>query len=805
MSEDLPPIIPTFNTLNFNPAFFVSSTDALTYEEASAKFLKFPVAQGTETFNKLSANEITATGDLLLNPIGSIDMNGKVLNMTNGEIHNCPLIHSKNNEDIVIEGKGTGKVILKSDSTKVMDIGDFCIVYRPLFMDFDVNLYTYKILIKSITDGIVRSAIIHTDERVRIDNSINSGGIDFVTKDATGASKNVLELSSASAIVRSPLNMTNNSIINCTLMQSPNNANIQIDAQGSGSDITFRNNLTDTLKIGPVGVQPYKPIYMSATNFIDRSIYSGALFLQNNVTGGEVGRLSQDNLLLLLENRANLGNIIFQTRDASSASTNVLEVSSGAVIIKRPITLNDASSANRGINSSVFNFNEVTGDYNPTVIYQIYQTGGSANHINYINSGRFNFSVIDAGSTLVTPLTITSTSNNIASNINLSMGAGSGIINQGITTGSLITNTLKKTGIIINSGSSIGSATIGLEVYDEGVGAGAGRGLLVLPNSGGGSYSNFNRENDCALISRSPQNSNAISITNWNSDMRNGIRVFTADTNNCGVTIQNGSGSAFSELRMLFNRTLNTFTNTFNNPIDFNPTNNGAISPARRLLSGLGTLSFTDILNNTTGGTDTGTILNNSSATVPGMQYTSNLNTGSHNFIVSDASFKYNPFSINFQNIRHNVPTALADFDIGSSLTLAGGVIVGSSGITNINVNSNTSNRGIGNYTIPSRGTYIVIFNFKISTVSADTPFTNVSCGITSVQNVYNTAGQYSVGNNSIDNAFTLQHVGVNQMVSTCVLNISNPSTTIYFTYNLVFGTVATVGIMNNYTITRIA
>ena len=64
---------------------------------------------------------------------------------------------------------------------------------------------------------------------------------------------------------------------------------------------------------------------------------------------------------------------------------------------------------------------------------------------------------------------------------------------------------------------------------------------------------------------------------------------------------------------------------------------------------------------------------------------------------------------------------------------------------------------------------------------------------------------QFSVGNNSIDDAFTLQHEGVNQYVSTCVLNISSPNTVIYFTYNLVFGTVATVGIMNNYTITRIA
>ena len=671
MAEYLPPTenLPIFDSESFKD----SNNEFLTYDKANKYFLKFPNAQGTENFNTLSANEITAPGDLLLTPEGSVDMNGKVLNMTNGEIHNCPLIHSKNNEDIVIEGKGTGKVILKSDSTKVMDIGDFCIVYRPLFMDYDVNLYTFKILIKSITDGVTWSAIIHTEERVRLENYYLGGGIGFVTRDASGVSKNVLELTTASAIFRSP------------------------------------------------------------------------------------------------------------------------------------ILMNDETSSNRVITSSLLALNETTGSYSPTVLHHIYQTGGTANYINYVNNGTTNLTVVNTMGSIVTPLTITPTSNNIPSNINLAMASGTGIINQGISnTGSSLSNIFKKSAISIISGSSTGSSTSGLEIYDE---SGGGKGLFILPNSGGGSLSNLNMVNDCALVSRSPQNNNAISITNWNSELRNGIRIFTTDINNCGLTIQcgNGVGSIFSELRMAFNKTLNTLTTSFNNPIDFNPTNLGAISPARRLLSGLGTLSFTDILGNTTGGTDTGTITNNSSATVPGMQYTSNLNTGSHNFIVSDASSKYNPFSINFQNIKHNVPTALADFSIGSSLTLAGGVIIGSSGINNINVNSNTNNRGIGNYTIPSRGTYIVIFNFKISTVSADTPFTNVSCGITSVQNVYNTAGQYSVGNNSVDNAFTLQHEGVNQYVSTCVLNIASPSTVIYFTYNLVFGTVAAVGIMNNYTITRIA
>jgi len=72
----------------------------------------------------LRCAEITSTGDLMLNPVGSIDANGKTLNMTNGEIHNCPLIHSQNNNDIDVEAKGTGNVVLKTANTDRLTIND---------------------------------------------------------------------------------------------------------------------------------------------------------------------------------------------------------------------------------------------------------------------------------------------------------------------------------------------------------------------------------------------------------------------------------------------------------------------------------------------------------------------------------------------------------------------------------------------------------------------------------------------------------------------------------------------------------
>jgi hypothetical protein len=79
--------------------------------------------------NKLeNCAEITATGDLILNPVGSINCNGKTIDMTGGEIHKCDLIHSQNNTDIVIEGKGTGDIVLTTNTQtrlKITDAGVF--------------------------------------------------------------------------------------------------------------------------------------------------------------------------------------------------------------------------------------------------------------------------------------------------------------------------------------------------------------------------------------------------------------------------------------------------------------------------------------------------------------------------------------------------------------------------------------------------------------------------------------------------------------------------------------------------------
>ena len=76
----------------------------------------------------LNVDTITASGDLTLNPVGKIDCSGKTIDMTGGEIHKVPLIHSQNNVDLTIEGKGTADLIFKTnnvDRLKITNAGVF--------------------------------------------------------------------------------------------------------------------------------------------------------------------------------------------------------------------------------------------------------------------------------------------------------------------------------------------------------------------------------------------------------------------------------------------------------------------------------------------------------------------------------------------------------------------------------------------------------------------------------------------------------------------------------------------------------
>jgi len=68
---------------------------------------------------------IDATNNLVLDPVGGlVDLSGNTLDMGSGEIHQCQLIHSLFNNNITVEGRGTGDVILKTNSVNRLTISD---------------------------------------------------------------------------------------------------------------------------------------------------------------------------------------------------------------------------------------------------------------------------------------------------------------------------------------------------------------------------------------------------------------------------------------------------------------------------------------------------------------------------------------------------------------------------------------------------------------------------------------------------------------------------------------------------------
>jgi len=156
--------------------------------------------------------------------------------------------------------------------------------------------------------------------------------------------------------------------------------------------------------------------------------------------------------------------------------------------------------------------------------------------------------------------------------------------------------------------------------------------------------------NDCALISRSGENNNAITVSNWATNMKNGLRVFTTDISNCGLTLQCGQSNPLeiAEFKMSYNRGTNTTTTSFNNTINFNPA--GTVPASKRLLSGLGTLNFTDISGNTTAGTTVSSIWTDSSlasaTNLGGVFYDCGISTGAHQFIVNNAGTETTPFFV---------------------------------------------------------------------------------------------------------------------------------------------------------------
>ena len=702
----------------FDPSAFTSNDEPLTITTGSKYFLKFPIAQGTEYFNTLSANEITSSVDLLLNPVGSVEIDAK-LNMKGNEIDKCDLIVSENNTDIVIEGKGTGDVVFKTNNIDRVDITD-------------------------------------------------TGVIDVLS----------------------------NPIENCSALRSTNNQNITIEGKGTG-DVILRTSNTDRM------------------TFTD-------------------------------------------TGDINTANR---------------IIMNSATSANRTINSSLLGLNENIGAYNSTLLGQIYQSGTVQYHQNLATNSTINFVVKDSGSNNITPLQLTPTDNIIPSNVNLTMGAGSGRISQSIIVGSTSSsNLMKKTTVRYHSNSVVGSPEATIDTYDEY----NGRGLFIIPNSGQGSYASSNQLGDSCIISRA-LNSGTVTISNYANDSRNCIRVGYTDVSNCFVRLENGRPGNFTAFYMDYNKNNDLTTTTFNNVINFNP--NGNLIATRRQLTGLGTLNFTDISGNTTTGVRNSLIYMETSASVPGMFYDCSLNNGSHNFVVNDNTGNkktpvffganitsvLNTFSVRNDSItsnrfdiltdatqntniraRSSTNSTTASININCDSVSAGGAVTNSAvlsieptflqlvrplrliyqtfpsamteigfsvtGSANANipiggVASSASIRNQGTYSLTTSGTYLINWGISAEMNSGTATFTGggLQFGIsTTATNSFDTNTQTYTSYVNLTRLYPTLTTATIYQPTSCIFRTTSSSTTIYFNYLAEYTSGTNIIPGGQYTICRI-
>lgn len=143
----------------FNPIDWIPFDDPLTVNEGDGRYLKLTggVERGSVTFNQditmkqdinfvngvnTASIGIDGGGDLAFQATGSVNMNGLTLDMTGGEVHKVPLIHGPNNVDLVVEGKGTGDVVLKTNNVNrvvVADNGNIAMDTDVLFVDATNN------------------------------------------------------------------------------------------------------------------------------------------------------------------------------------------------------------------------------------------------------------------------------------------------------------------------------------------------------------------------------------------------------------------------------------------------------------------------------------------------------------------------------------------------------------------------------------------------------------------------------------------------------------------------------------------
>jgi archaellin len=159
----------------------MNGQDIVNIDEVETKIIKTQL---------LSNLDIQADLDIIFNPNGIIDANGKTLNMRNGEIHAAHLIHGRNNTNFKVQAKGTGDLIFETNNIerlKITDTGDliFNFFYTieliaaltvDFYAPFNLKINSISNLVNSPTTTILDDGVAYT-----LGNTITAGSKITVT------------------------------------------------------------------------------------------------------------------------------------------------------------------------------------------------------------------------------------------------------------------------------------------------------------------------------------------------------------------------------------------------------------------------------------------------------------------------------------------------------------------------------------------------------------------------------------------------------------------------------------------------
>ena len=293
---------PSDDVAIFDTIYFKSGEEFLTQNQADKRYLRFPNAQGTENLQEINVNGnatfnaniicsiiedlygtltldavgITITSDTEIQGVlnmGAIPLVDRRIDMNGGEIHQVSLVHSQNNNDITIEAKGTGDVILETATIPRLTISD------TGFQTFQGGM-TYNNATNTLTAATFNGTAVLATAAASIglteDNTTNADF--FIPFAPTGAGTRALSVDTITGPltynpVTSTLTATN---FVGTILTSTNSNNVLLTSDntsgtyyipfsktsGTGNKALFQDDTT-----GPLSYNPSTSTL--ATNYID--------------------------------------------------------------------------------------------------------------------------------------------------------------------------------------------------------------------------------------------------------------------------------------------------------------------------------------------------------------------------------------------------------------------------------------------------------------------------------------------------------------------------------------------------------